>query len=145
MTENKRFWSEDYSVGYYTEIVDNDKELADVPNPKKNLTIEEVVDLLNELNDENQRITSLLQSERRELIEQNNNYRKLLNELNDENKEFQVQCNLLREQANEFHRIARENVNRAGQLEKENKEHKEKQLQDANVYAPSKKSYRLIG
>ena len=145
MTENKRFWSEDYSVGYYTEIVDNDKELADVPNPKKNLPIEEVVDLLNELNDENQRITSLLQSERRELIEQNNNYRKLLNELNDENKEFQVQCNLLREQANEFHRIARENVNRAGQLEKENKELKEKQLQDANVYAPSKKSYRLIG
>ena len=145
MTENKRFWSEDYSVGYYTEIVDNDKELADVPNPKKNLTIEEVVDLLNELNDENQRITSLLQSERRELIEQNNNYLKLLNELNDENKEFQVQCNLLREQANEFHRIARENVNRAGQLEKENKELKEKQLQDANVYAPSKKSYRLIG
>ena len=73
------------------------------------------------------------------------NLRAYLNELNDENKEFQVQCNLLREQANEFHRIARENVNRAGQLEKENKELKEKQLQDANVYAPSKKSYRLIG
>lgn len=53
MTENKRFWSEDYSVGYYTEIVDNDKELTDVPNPKKNLTIEEVVDLLNELHEEN--------------------------------------------------------------------------------------------
>ena len=40
MTENKRFWSEDYSVGYYTEIVDNDKKLADVPNPKKNLTLD---------------------------------------------------------------------------------------------------------
>lgn len=51
MTENKRFWSDDYSVGYYTEIVDNNKELADVPNPKKNLTIEEVVDLLNEQNE----------------------------------------------------------------------------------------------
>ena len=48
----KRFWSEDYSVGYYTEIVDNKKELKDVPNPKKNLTIEEVVDNLNELYEE---------------------------------------------------------------------------------------------
>jgi hypothetical protein len=52
MTE-KRFWNEDYSVRYYTEIVDNDKELKDVPNPKKNLTIEEVVDLMNELAEEN--------------------------------------------------------------------------------------------
>lgn len=59
MTENKRFWSEDYSVGYYTEIVDNDKELTDVPNPKKNLTIEEVVDLLNELNDEIKKLRTL--------------------------------------------------------------------------------------
>lgn len=48
MTKNKRFWSEYYSVGYYTEIVDNEKELANVPNPKKNLTIGEAVDLLNE-------------------------------------------------------------------------------------------------
>jgi len=55
MTE-KRFWSEDYSVGYYTEIVDNDKELEDVPNPKKNLLINEVVDLLNKLYEENQQL-----------------------------------------------------------------------------------------
>ncbi len=54
MTENKRFQSEYYSVGYYTEIVDNEKELEDVPNPKKNLTIGEVVDTLNELHEENQ-------------------------------------------------------------------------------------------
>ena len=54
MTENKRFWSEDYCVGYYTEIVDNEKELEDVPNPKKNLTIEEVVNILNELHEENE-------------------------------------------------------------------------------------------
>ena len=46
----------------------------------------------------------------------------ILNRLIKENKELQVQCNLLREQANEFHRGARENANRAGQLEKENKE-----------------------
>ena len=55
MTE-KRFWSDDYSVGYYTEIVDNDKELQDVPNPKKNLTIGELLDLLNGLNDENKEL-----------------------------------------------------------------------------------------
>lgn len=45
-----------------------------------------------------------------------------LNELHEEKKELQVQCNLLREQANEFHRGARENANRVGQLERENKE-----------------------
>lgn len=56
MTENKRFWSEDYGVGYYTDIVDNEKELKDVPNPKKNLTIEEAVDTLNELNEENEKL-----------------------------------------------------------------------------------------
>lgn len=52
----KRFWSEDYSVGYYTEIIDNDKELENIPNPKKNLTIEEVVNTLNKLNDENKEL-----------------------------------------------------------------------------------------
>lgn len=52
-----------------------------------------------------------------------------LNKLNDENKElkeekkeFNCQCNLLREQANEFHHIALENGNRVGQLEKENEQ-----------------------
>ena len=48
-----------------------------------------------------------------------------LNELTEEKKEFQFQCNLLREQANEFHRGARENANRVGQLERENKKLKE--------------------
>ena len=51
----------------------------------------------------------------------------LLNELAEEKKELQFQCNLLREQSNEFHRRAIENANRVGQLEKENKELK-KQL-----------------
>ena len=50
----------------------------------------------------------------------------LMNELNDEKKELQFQCNLLREQSNEFHRRAIENANRVGQLEKENKELKDK-------------------
>ena len=60
MTE-KRFWSEDYGVGYYTEIVDNEKELEDVPNPKKNLTIEEVIDLLNELAEENNQLNKTVE------------------------------------------------------------------------------------
>ena len=42
--------------------------------------------------------------------------------LKEEKKELQLQCNLLREQANEFHRIARENANRVGELEEENKQ-----------------------
>ena len=46
----------------------------------------------------------------------------MLNSLNDENKELRIQYNHIREQSNEFHRIARENINRVGQLEKENKE-----------------------
>lgn len=58
-----------------------------------------------------------------------------LNKLNDENKElkeekkeFNCQCNLLREQANEFHHIALENGNRVGQLEKENEQLKKERL-----------------
>lgn len=53
MTE-KRFVSEDDCCGYYTEIIDNEKELdLSLHNPKKNLTIEELVNLLNELHKEN--------------------------------------------------------------------------------------------
>ena len=57
----ERFWSEDYTVGYYTEVVDNEKILEDVPNPKKNLTIDELVDLLNKLYDGNRRFEFVLQ------------------------------------------------------------------------------------
>lgn len=46
-------------------------------------------------------------------------------QLTKENKELQFQCNMLREQSNEFHRGARENANRVGQLKKENKELKQ--------------------
>lgn len=62
MTKNKRFWSEYYSVGYYTEIIDNYKKIADVPNPKKNLTIEEAVDILNTLYDENEQLKSTIEA-----------------------------------------------------------------------------------
>ena len=54
MTE-KRFVSEDGCCGYYTEIIDNEKELdLSLSNPKKNLTIEELVDLLNDLSEDNE-------------------------------------------------------------------------------------------
>ena len=58
----------------------------------------------------------------------------LLNKLAEEKKELQFQVNLLREQANEFHRGARENANRVGQLKKENKELRE-QLKDCTEKA----------
>lgn len=48
-----------------------------------------------------------------------------LNELAKEKKELQFQCNHLQEEASEFHRGARENANRVGQLEKENKKLKQ--------------------
>ncbi len=44
----KRFRSDDDCAGYYTEIIDEEKELdLSLPNPKKNLTIEEVLECLN--------------------------------------------------------------------------------------------------
>ena len=58
MTE-KRFVSEDDCYGYYTEIIDNEKELdLSLHNPKKNLTIEELVDLLNAFYNENEQLKS---------------------------------------------------------------------------------------
>lgn len=44
----KRFRSDDDCVGYYTEVIDEEKELdLSLPNPKKNLTIEELLECLN--------------------------------------------------------------------------------------------------
>ena len=44
----KRFRSDDDCAGYYTEIIDEEKELdLSLPNPKKNLTIEELLECLN--------------------------------------------------------------------------------------------------
>ena len=71
MTE-KRFVREDDCYGYYTEIIDNEKELdLSLPNPKKNLTIEELVDLMNELADENEQ----LKSENQRVSEQKHIYK----------------------------------------------------------------------
>jgi len=50
---DERFYSEYYPTEYYTEIIDKEKKLdSTIPNPKRNLTLTEVVDLLNELNQE---------------------------------------------------------------------------------------------
>ena len=44
----KRFRSDDDCAGYYTEIIDEEKELdLSLPNPKKYLTIEELLECLN--------------------------------------------------------------------------------------------------
>ena len=44
----KRFRSDDDCAGYYTEIIDEEKELdLSLSNPKKNLTIEELLECLN--------------------------------------------------------------------------------------------------
>ena len=44
----KRFRSDDDCAGYYTEIIDEEKELdLSLPNPKKHLTIEELLECLN--------------------------------------------------------------------------------------------------
>lgn len=48
---SERFTSEDYGTDYYTEIVDNKKELdMSVDNPSQKLTVSECVDLLNYFN-----------------------------------------------------------------------------------------------
>ena len=59
---DKRFVSEDNCCGYYTEVIDNEKELdLSIPNPKKNLTLKELVDLLNELHEENSMLKESIQ------------------------------------------------------------------------------------
>ena len=52
----KRFTSKDYNTDYYTEIIDNEKELdTTIPNPSQRLLIGEAVDLLNEYEENLQR------------------------------------------------------------------------------------------
>ena len=81
MTE-KRFVSEDGCCGYYTEIIDNEKELdLSLPNPKKNLTIEELVDLMNELADENEQLKEHLSTWRSSCCNYLNVYSILDNEV----------------------------------------------------------------
>lgn len=62
----KRFVSEDDCYGYYTEIIDNEKKLdLSLPNPRKNLTIEELVNILNILYEENQQLKIQLSNKKR--------------------------------------------------------------------------------
>ena len=72
MTE-KRYYCEDNCTGYYTEFIDKEKELdLNLSNPKKNLTVEEVVDRLNKQEETIQQ----LQKDSTILIHSNLEYRK---------------------------------------------------------------------
>ena len=53
----------------------------------------------------------------------------LLSELLEGKKKLHIQCDLLQEQVNEYHRVARENVNRVEQLKRENKKLKDENEQ----------------
>lgn len=109
MTEKKRFKVTNISVDGNTGLFWFGKD---------NLSVYDVVCLLNELYDENEEFNEKYDAQR-------HLYGKLNSDLREENKELQLRCNLLREQANEFHRRARENANRVCKLENENKELKE--------------------
>ena len=68
MTKNKRFHSESNCIGYYTEIIDEQKKLdLKIPNPKKNLLVEELVDLLNALYEENEQLRQEVETLHEEL------------------------------------------------------------------------------
>ena len=85
----KRFINEDGCWGYYTEIIDNEKELdLSLPNPKKNLTIGELVELLNQFQEENKKlkqVNEMLQMDfamtERNLIEENEQLKQRIKEL----------------------------------------------------------------
>ena len=141
----KRFKSRCYEKQQNTVIYDDGEKLFDVSYRNfedafyLKMKLIPVIDKLNELNDEN-----------KFLNKQHNIYRDVSKRDAREIKELmelQVQCNLLREQANEFHRGAIENVNRAGQLERENKKLKAflKELGDSqgNIYHGNGRVYNI--
>ena len=79
----KRFTSKDYNTDYYTEIVDNEKELdSTISNPSQRLLIGEAVDLLNKQDNE---ITQL-KEENQTLYCQLNNFKLCKWDLDEENK-----------------------------------------------------------
>lgn len=91
----------------------------------ENLTTNKVVDLLNEQEEEISNLQLIIGVNGKAYRKSVKEYEEFIEELEQENeqlkkekKELQCQCNLLREQKNEFHRIALENGNRVGQLEK---------------------------
>lgn len=61
-----------------------------------------------------------------ECVEDMRRVKELLNELNDENEQLKTQVQNTSAQRDEFHRGARENANRVGELEKENEHLKQK-------------------
>ena len=100
MTE-KRYYCEDNCVGYYTEFIDKKKELdLNLSNPKKNLTVEEVVDRLNKQHE-------TIQQSRKELsdysctiiqLQDKVNVREaLLKQLEDENEQLKSEIDGIEE------------------------------------------------
>ena len=79
----KRFTSKDYNTDYYTEIIDNEKELdTTIPNPSQRLLIGEAVDLLNKQDSE----IKQLKEENQTLYCQLNNFKLCKWDLDEENK-----------------------------------------------------------
>ena len=96
----KRFTSKDYSIDYYTEIVDNEKESdTTIPNPSQRLLIGEAVDLLNKQDNE---ITQL-KEENQTLYCQLNNFKLCKWDLDEENKLLkQALCETLQDTGNGY-------------------------------------------
>ncbi|WP_405285940.1 hypothetical protein [Methanobrevibacter sp.] len=97
MTE-KRFISEDNCQGYYTEIIDNEKELdLSLHNPKKNLTIEELIELLNEQNETITRLKKDFDSCSHNWALMYDEAKNKVEELSKENKQLKHELKLLAE------------------------------------------------
>lgn len=135
MTENKQF-----KLKIIGDINDVDSEiiLKDGGQPLcEFINIEDarlVKDLLNALHEEDEELktknNAYLQDI--EMFKEENTTLKLENEqLKESKKELQFQLNICADHRNEFHRVARENGNCVGKLEKENKQLKE-EIKDLN-------------
>ena len=122
MTENKRYFKQEWEEEYYIfdsqtiseKEFDEKVEYEDYQAFADSMQGDEVVNRLNGLDGT--------------IKDLSDDYEQLLKE----NKELRIQYNHIREQSNEFHRIARENANRVGKLEKENEQLKQ-QLNDNEV------------
>ncbi len=135
MTENRENWLYPNASGLY---FPHDGFIMRATDGKQ-YDYEEECELLNELNDENEQFKMMIATLRNTILDQE--------DLEQKNKELQFQLNLLREQANEFHRGARENANRVGQLKKEKKELKQEietlKMEIAELRESEKDNYNI--
>lgn len=129
MTEKRFTMHQDYGIHDHDKSVIHDIETFS--------GILDVISELNELYEESQRLKSLLQSERRELIEQNNNYRKLFDELHEENQQCEneiARLQLINNKLKDKDYISHKE--KIQELQEENKEFKKKneQLRQARKF-----------